>query len=155
MSLDAISCFSQIFLIFFESPLGPLKAQKHGKLCKVDKVGISAKKWLFPEFTDFLLSLLTFYRFYQLFIEFTDFFHFYRLLNYVVFVPTFTNFFPTLPTVNRKFLITDFRLLSTSVKPKNFIDFYRSKKKMKHPRCLILNHCKLECLSLSVTFIPF
>jgi hypothetical protein len=51
-------------------------------------------------------------------------------------VPTFTDFFPTLLTVNRKFLITDFQLLLTSVKPKNFINFYRSQKKMKHPRCL-------------------
>ncbi len=49
---------------------------------------------------------------------------------------TFTDFFPTLPTINRKFLITDFWLLSTSIKPKNFIDFYRSQKKMKHPQCL-------------------
>ncbi len=48
-------------------------------------------------------------------------------------MPTFTDFFPTLLTVNRKFLITDFRLLSTSVKPKNFIDFYRSQKKWNTP----------------------
>ena len=51
-------------------------------------------------------------------------------------MPTFTDFIPTFPTVNRKFLITDFRLLSTSVKPENFIDFYRSQKKVKDPRCL-------------------
>ncbi len=51
-------------------------------------------------------------------------------------MPTFTNFILTFPTVNRKFLITDFRLLSTSVKPENFIDFYRSQKKVKDPRCL-------------------
>ncbi len=38
-------------------------------------------------------------------------------------------------------MITDFRLLSTSVKPKNFIDFYRSQKKMKHPRCLVIIYC--------------
>jgi hypothetical protein len=43
---------------------------------------------------------------------------------------------PTFLTVNRKFLITDFRLLSTSVKPENFIDFYRSQKKVKDPRSL-------------------
>jgi hypothetical protein len=64
-------------------------------------------------------------------------------------VPTFTDFIPTLPTVNRKFLITDFRLLLTSVKPENFIDFYRSQKKVKDPRCLlfwrklIFTFCKL------------
>jgi hypothetical protein len=52
-------------------------------------------------------------------------------------MPTFTDFIPTFPTVNRKFLITDFRLLSTSVKPENFIDFYRSQKKVKDPRCLV------------------
>ncbi len=59
------------------------------------------------------------------------------------FVPTFTDFYRLLPTVNRKFLITDFRLLSTSVKPENFIDFYRSQKKVKDPRCLAL---KQNCL---------
>jgi hypothetical protein len=94
---------------------------------------------LFIEFTNFLSSLPTFYRVYQLFIEFIDFFHFYWLLNYVFFSADFYRLFPTLPTVNRKFLITDFRLLSTSVKPENIIDFYRSKKKMKHPQCL--NNC--------------
>ena len=51
-------------------------------------------------------------------------------------MPTFTDFIPTFPTVNRKFLITDFRLLSTSVKRENFIDFYRSQKKVKDPRSL-------------------
>ncbi len=53
-------------------------------------------------------------------------------------MPTFTDFFPTLPTVNLKFLITDFWLLSTSVKPKNFIDFYRSKKKNETPPVLTI-----------------
>ncbi len=53
-------------------------------------------------------------------------------------MPTFTDFIPTFPTVNRKFLITDFRLLSTSVKRENFIDFYRSQKKVKDPRSLVI-----------------
>ena len=48
-------------------------------------------------------------------------------------MPTFTDFFLTLPTVNRKFLITDFRLLLTSVKRENFIDFYRRQKSERPP----------------------
>ncbi len=102
------------------------------------------------------MSLPTFYRVYQLFIEFTDFFHFYWLLNYVVFSADFYRLFPTLPTVNRKFLITNFRLLSTSVKPKNFINFYRSKKKkkkMKHPRCLVSSH--FWCHFNFIVILPF
>ncbi len=51
--------------------------------------------------------------------------------------PNFYQLLPSFTTVNRKFLITDFRLLSTFVKPENFIEFYRSQKKMKHPRCLL------------------
>jgi hypothetical protein len=72
-------------------------------------------------------------------------------------VPTFTDFIPTFPTVNRKFLITDFRLLSTSVKRENFIDFYRSQKKVKDPRSLrgkcpnANNLCLCLCLYLSVS----
>jgi len=90
-----------------------------------------------------------FFQVYQNFSEFTKNFPCLpTLLTFIVFidikimwffVPTFTEFIPTFPTVNRKFLITDFRLLLTSVKPKNFIEFYRSKKKMKHPRCLVIS----------------
>ncbi len=52
-------------------------------------------------------------------------------------MPTFTDFIPTFPTINHKFLFTDFRLLLTSVKHENFIDFYRSQKKVKDPRSLL------------------
>ncbi len=64
-------------------------------------------------------------------------------------MPTFTDFIPTFPTVNRKFLITDFQLLSTSVKRENFIDFYRSQKKVKDPRSL-LNILGLNGIMVSV-----
>ncbi len=107
------------------------------KLCKVDKVGISAKKmifsrvyWLFIEFTDFLSSLPTFF----VFIDF-----------YVFFSADFYRLFSDLLTVNRKFLITDFRLLLTSVKPENFIDFYRSKKKNEKPPVLSVESPNYYC----------
>ncbi len=59
-------------------------------------------------------------------------------------MPTFTDFILAFPTVNRKFLITNFRLLSTSVKRENFINFYRSKKKVKDPRSLEATIAKFQ-----------
>jgi hypothetical protein len=90
----------------------------------------------YSEFTENIPTLPKIFGVYLKFSEVTDFLS--TLLTFIVFidkkimcffVPTFTEFIPTFPTVNHKFLITDFRLLSTSVKPKNFIEFYRSKKK--------------------------
>jgi hypothetical protein len=86
--------------------------------------------WKYSEFTKNILTLPTFLSTLLTFIVFID-----KKIMWF-FVPTFTEFIPTCSTVNCKFLITDFRLLSTSVKPKNFIEFYRGKKKMKHPWCL-------------------
>ena len=107
----------------------------------------------FSEFINFVFvslpffpSLSSFFRVYRVFSEFIEFLS--SLPTFIVFidfkiryffVPTFTDFYRHLPTVNRKFLITDFRLLSTSVKPENFIDFYRSQKKVKDPRSLIIS----------------
>ena len=58
-------------------------------------------------------------------------------------VPTFTDFFPTLPTVDRKFLITDFRLLSTSVKPK-ILSTFTEVKKNETPPVLTKEHPNTE-----------
>ncbi len=91
----------------------------------------------FPTFHWVLLTLSSFYRVYRLLSFLSTFIVFIDFKIRYFFVPTFTDFIPTFPTVNRKFLITDFRLLSTSVKPENFIDFYRSQKKVKDPRCLV------------------
>jgi hypothetical protein len=91
----------------------------------------------FPTFYRVLSTLSSFYRVYRLLSFLSTFIVFIDFKIRCFFVPTFTDFILTFPTVNRKFLITDFRLLSTSVKPKNFIDFYRSQKKVKDPRCLV------------------
>jgi hypothetical protein len=103
---------------------------------------------LFSKFTDIFLSLPIifpslpiFSRVYQIFIDFywlLSTFLFLLTLKLLFFSANFYQLFLTLPTVNRKIFMTDFRLLSTSIKAKNFINFYRSKKKMKNPRCLVL-----------------
>ncbi len=47
--------------------------------------------------------------------------------------PNFYRLLPSFTAVNRKFLYTDFQLLSTSVKTEIFTDFYRSQKKLNTP----------------------
>ena len=90
--------------------------------------------WLSTEFIDFLQSLLTFYIVYWLSTDFSKYFSSFLFL--VDFIPIFCQLLPIFTAVNRKFLHTDFRLSSTSVKIVIFTDFYRSQKKMKLPRCL-------------------
>jgi len=89
--------------------------------CQLYQVSTDFSKYL-PSFL-FLVDFIWILSSLMTFIECADF---YRLL------PSFT-------AVNRKFLYTDFRLLSTSVNVEIFTDFYRSQKKIKHPRCLIIS----------------
>ena len=109
--------------------------------------------WVSSEFIEFLPSLLSFYRIYWVSTNFSKYFPSFLFLvdfipifiviywllltlqNFLTFL-IFCRLLPSFTAVNRKFLFPDFRLLSTSVKIEIFTDFYRSQKKIKHPRCL-------------------